>query len=65
MAFAQVASDAVHHWSGAAGIRRPLRDPPTVNGRSFQYLVCRTIGLDDLPGPRSYDDLEQVELAAI
>lgn len=52
------------HWSSAAGIRRPLRSPPTVNGRSFEYLVCRRIALDDLPGPRSYDELEQLELAA-
>ena len=51
-------------WTSPADIRRPLRSPPNVNLRSLEYLFARTIGLDELPGPRHYDDSETLDLAS-
>ena len=48
-------------WGGLEPVQRPLRSSPVVLPQLFQLLAFPAIGLDDLPGPRHYDDGEAIE----
>src|SRR6185295_1922908 len=48
-------------WCTLDPLRRPLRIPAVERPHTFELLALPAIALDDLPGPRHYDDGESIE----
>ena len=48
-------------WEGIDPVRRPLRSAPVVPPRLFEPLTLPRILLDDMPGPRHYEESESLE----
>ncbi len=48
-------------WDGDGRMKRPLRRPPVERARTLELYFLSRIQLDDMPGPRHYDDSETLE----